>query len=269
MAYEETMRKMFKGIHLEIEDFYLLEDFQIASLPSFVTEREFSAVLWEYPSIKDFLIKNYFPISSYINEIQSKYSAADNQDELTTYTDKILWQIAFLIVYNRMPEIYNERADITIDFTEITSVCSLENKIVLDVGAGTGRLAFEAVNYARTVFAVEPTSKLRSYIRKKANRLNIHNLFTIDGFLDSIPLPDNFADLLLTSNAIGWQLEEELKEIDRVVKPGGYVFHLLQYPDPPKEEPYHSTLISTEWQYQFEKKIDQIGLMIKYWKKCK
>jgi hypothetical protein len=55
----------------------------------------------------------------------------------------------------------------------------------------------------------------------------VHNLFVLDGFLHRIPLPTASADVLLTCQAIGWNLPEEIAEIDRVVAPGGVAMHLF------------------------------------------
>lgn len=49
-----------------------------------------------------------------------------------------------------------------------------------------------------------------------------------DGFLHSIPLADNSLDILFTSNAIGWNIDQELEEIERVANPGGQSVHLIR-----------------------------------------
>ena len=74
---------------------------------------------------------------------------------------------------------------------------------------------------ARTVFAVEPVATLRAYMRAKAARLGIGNLYVLDGTLDAIPLPPGTADLLVTCRAIGWNLQAELTEIERILRPDG------------------------------------------------
>jgi ubiquinone/menaquinone biosynthesis C-methylase UbiE len=79
-------------------------------------------------------------------------------------------------------------------------------------------------------------------MREKAAASGIGNLFVLDGTLDAIPLPTDTADVLLTCRAIGWRLEQELDEIERVVRPGGVALH-LGFPHPPSEEdPRHDGL---------------------------
>ncbi len=110
-------------------------------------------------------------------------------------------------------------------------------------------LAFMLAKYANTVYAIEPLSSLRNFIRKKANKEKLNNIYAIDGFLDLIPFPDNSIDVLMTSNAIGWNLEKELKEIERVVKPNGNVVHLIRTNNN-DDTFYHDILTSQKWGYK-------------------
>ena len=91
------------------------------------------------------------------------------------------------------------------------------------------------------------------------------NLFVMDGTLDSIPLPDDSLDVLITSNAIGWNLNGELNEIERVVKPGGYTIHLL-HSEPHQENPFHEVLTSAPWSYEDIQKRSESSLKIIYYK---
>ena len=90
----------------------------------------------------------------------------------------------------------------------------------------------------------------------------------MDGFLDSIPFPDESVDILMTSQAIGWNLEVELKEIERVVKPNGCAIHLFKNPDADSEaeKKFHDFLISSDWRYECAKYQDSTGWKLKYYK---
>ena len=92
-------------------------------------------------------------------------------------------------------------------------------------------MAFKTVEDASMVFAVEPCASLRNFIIEKGKKKNVSNLFAVDGFPHAIPLPKGFADVLITSNSIGWNLDDELKEIERVVKRGDYAIHLVSASD--------------------------------------
>ena len=264
MSYAKKLKKLFHGVDLKVEDLYLLEPFQIDTLKSMAPEQEFAAVLFAYPNIKKFLINKHPPIADYIKGVQDKHGPAVNKKELTDFRDRFLWEIAILLIYDKYPEIYDKRVILGWDLKDITSVVSLKDKIVIDVGAGTGRVAFKVVKDAGIVFAVEPCANLRQFIRKKAIKNNISNLFVIDGFLHEIPLPQGYADVLITSNAIGWKLEDELKEIERIVKPGGYVIHLGCSPD--LDDPFKQHLTKPEWHYNYSEYKKNKDIIRKYWK---
>jgi len=255
---------MFKGVDLAVEDLFLLERFQISYLPDRAPHREFAAVLWANPIIKNFLITKYPPIEDFINDILNRFAPAADQDKLIEYSDRLVWEIADQFVYVKYPEVYDERADIDLDLEKAIPEISLENKVVIDAGAGTGFIAFAAAKTADLVFAVEPITSLRQYIRKKAINTNTKNLYSIDGFLHAIPLPDRFADVLITMRAIGWQLEDELNEIERVVKKSGYAIHLGAESDDEIGASLHNNLVSTKWGYRCLKYKDRDDWKVRY-----
>ncbi|MFC2010008.1 class I SAM-dependent methyltransferase [Chloroflexota bacterium] len=257
---------MFKGVSLEAEDLFLLESFQIGYLPGLVPERELAAVLRGYPAIRRFLVKKYPSIASFIERALTRYEPADNQQELSDCVDKLVWTIADLLVYHKCPEAYDSLEFHNWNFKQVTSITSLENKIIIDGGAGTGRVTLEAARSARQVFAVEPVARLRQFIREKASEARLRNVFVINGFLHSIPLPDGFADVLITSHALGWQLEKELREFERVVKRGGFIIHCPGTAEVAAEDGQHSVLISSRWKYQSSRCREADGWKRKYWK---
>ena len=118
---------------------------------------------------------------------------------------------------------------------------------------------------ARHVFAVEPVARLRRFIEAQAKQAGLSNIFVLDGFLHAIPLPDNFADVLITSRAIGWQLEDELKEAERIVKEGGVIVHCTGMAVE-AENPIHARLTSPDWGYEVGPYQEGIDLKTKYWK---
>ncbi|MFB0509328.1 MAG: class I SAM-dependent methyltransferase [bacterium] len=252
---------------MEVEDLLLLESFQLSYLPGFIPEHELAAVLWANPAIKRVWTKRCPDITDFIERVLKKFGPAANEEELTIYSDKVVWTIADLLVYNKYPEAYDSLEFHNWDFAEITSLVSLEQKLVVDGGAGTGKVALEAARAARHVFAVEPVSRLRQFIRGKAAQMNLNNVFVIDGFLHAIPLPDGYADVLITSHALGWRLKDELNEFERVVKKGGFIVHCPGTAEKASEEEQHKILISPAWRYQFSRNREVDGWKRKYWKK--
>jgi ubiquinone/menaquinone biosynthesis C-methylase UbiE len=267
MASSDMFKGIFRGVSLEIEDLYLLESFQIGYFRDLVPEKEFAAVLHAYPSIHSFLVKRCPDITDYIERVLAEHYPAPNEKDLEACIDKIVWTVADLIVYNKCPKAYDSLEFHGWDFREITVITSLDDKVVIDCGAGTGRVTLEAARTARYVYAVEPVARLRQFIREKVAGNFLKNVFVMDGFLHSIPLPDNFADILITSHALGWQLQEELWEFERVVKKGGFIIHCPgTVKVPPEEQHVHHHLISPDWRYEYAEYRESDGWKRKYWK---
>jgi len=267
MVYGKKLRKMFNGVTLKLEDLYVLEPFQIESLKTMAPRKEFAALMFAHPNIKDFFINKQPSIVEYIKEIQEIFGPETNKKILSESLDYFLWEIAILIIYNKYPEVYDRRVIFGWDIKDITSVVSLKDKIVIDAGAGTGRAAFKAVKDADIVFAVEPCNNLRNFIRNKADKNKISNLFIIDGVLHRIPLPKDFADVLITSNAIGWKLNDELIEMERIVKPGGFVIHLLCSDNKDDVNPFKQDLTSSKWNYNYSVFENNNDVIVRFWKK--
>jgi ubiquinone/menaquinone biosynthesis C-methylase UbiE len=263
---------------LEIEDLFLLEGFQIGKLTRVSLKRELTAVLHAYPKIHRFLIYKNPSVSPFISKIMNKYGPAEDPKQLNKFIDLVVNVFRAELIQSKYPEVsfisYWE-------LDEISSITPLNDKVVIDVGAGTGNIAFNLVDLSRVVFAVEPVTSLRELMRKKAKQNGITNLFVMDGFLQAISLPQNSVEVLITSNVIGMgDMEEALNEVERVVKPEGYAIHLLLRLDVKPEKEFltslHQTLTSPNWNYQFEEvdlsDFKETGVMsssafkIKYWK---
>lgn len=269
MTYSKLLKELFAGISLDAGDLLFLEIFQIKYLPDRIPKKEFSVLLRGNPLIHQFMVTKYPPIKNFIDTVFNEYKPVHDEKTIEELSQELLWEIADLIVYNKYPELYDEKVKLNWNSNDISSITSLEGKTVIDVGAGSGRFAFEIAKLAKTVFAVEPVTGLRRFIREKAAREKVINLFALDGFLDSIPFPDDSMDILVTSNAIGWNLENELIEIERVLKPGGHAIHLLRSLDEMEENPFHSVLTSDTWNYAIIQIPEEKGMRLKYFKTIK
>jgi SAM-dependent methyltransferase len=266
MSGANTFRRMFRGVTLAVEDLLLLEPFQIGYFPGWVPERELAAVLWANPLIRRCLVARCPAVAGLVQAAMDRFGPAQDEQELAHCGDELVWTVADLIVYNKCPEAYDSLPFHHWDLSEVTSIAALDGRIVIDAGAGTGRVALEAARTARHVFAVEPVGRLRQFIRAKAAAEGLKNLFVLDGFLDAIPLPDGFTDVLITSHALGWRLEDELREMERVTRLGGIILHCPGTADVEWEEEQHMRLISPDWAYQWANYEEADGTKRKYWK---
>jgi hypothetical protein len=244
MPYADQLRALFPTLELEVADLFALEAHQIAELPSRAPDRELAEVLHAHPEVHTFLQVRHPPIAEHLARVVAEYPSATDAD-LATSEQALLWEIADLLVYDTAPELYDALPMHHWDFGVITALAYLDGKTVIDAGAGSGKVAFGAASVARHVYAVEPVARLREFMRHKAAATGTTNLYVLDGTLDAIPLPNDTADVLLTCRAIGWRLDAELAEIERVVRPGGVALH-LGFPHPPSsDDPLHGHLAET------------------------
>ncbi len=267
MSYAKNLKATFEGVALNIEDLFLLESFQISYLPNRIPKPEFAAVLRAYPILHRYFVSMYPTIKTFISEILNDDFPDSNDKAIEENCNDLLWEIADLIIYNKHPEVYDKKVGFYWDINEIISPKSLDGKVVIDAGAGTGKLAFLLSKFADTIFVVEPVRSFREFVKEKAQKENVNNVFVVDGFLDSIPFPDNSIDILMTSNAIGWNLLRELTEIERVLKTNTCAIHLIRTTAPKVENNIHDVLISSAWNYNCTEFQDLSGWRLKYSKK--
>src|SRR5262249_20889419 len=99
---------------------------------------------------------------------------------------------------------------------------------IAEVGAGTGRLTMELAERGQRVVAVEPALPLRRILRRELAAAGHRDRGRgAQGFVDRLPLPDDFADLVVACSAFtpspGHGGETGLAEMERVCRPGGRV----------------------------------------------
>lgn len=105
----------------------------------------------------------------------------------------------------------------------------LRGKIVLDIGAGSGRASFEALHHgAKLVYAVEPSPGLRQILHRKLARAPDHPAMIVGaGDFAHVPLPTQSVDLALSCSAFTAKSEQGgelgLAELRRVTRAGGMI----------------------------------------------
>ncbi len=88
---------------------------------------------------------------------------------------------------------------------------------VLDLGAGTGKLAATLAELGSEVIAVEPDSAMLTALRRA-----LPTVRAMPGSAEAIPLPDSSVDAVLAGNAMHWfNMKDAGPEIARVLVPGG------------------------------------------------
>ena len=109
------------------------------------------------------------------------------------------------------------------DKERLYELADFKDKIVLDVGAGSGRLTFAAAALAKEVYASEPVGTMREFIRAKAIKDNIANVRVAEALITSIPYPDDSFDIVMQGHVVGDEWDAEIAEMTRVCKSGGWL----------------------------------------------
>ena len=101
-----------------------------------------------------------------------------------------------------------------------------EGEVVLDLGSGGGIdviLSARRVGQTGKAYGLDMTDDMLALARKNAAEANIENVEFLKGQIESIPLPDNSVDVLISNCVINLSGDKRqvLREAFRVLKPGG------------------------------------------------
>jgi SAM-dependent methyltransferase len=171
-------------------------------------------------------------------ELRKRYTAADRgvftRDEASRFVPRgdgdprndvdLAWEL----LYRLEPELYDRLASAERLHPGILGWLACAVDRIAEVGAGTGRLTMGLLGRAQEMVAVEPALPMRRILRRKlAAADHGDRVRVIRGFFDQLPLPNDFADLVVAcsvwtpSPAHGG--EGGLAEMERVCRPGGCV----------------------------------------------
>jgi arsenite methyltransferase len=97
---------------------------------------------------------------------------------------------------------------------------------ILDVGCGAGLdclIASRMVGPAGEVIGVDMTPEMIEKAQKSALAIGAKNLFFKLGFIEDLPVPDGWADVVISNGAINLAPDKAavFQELHRVLKPGG------------------------------------------------
>jgi SAM-dependent methyltransferase len=250
--------------NIDFNALLLLEALHVRYIAQRTPSEKMGTALAAHPAIQWYLNQTYPPIKAYLDAClalaQDNPSPTDvRQAELAVLDSMQDW-----LIYVLDPAHYDRLSFLGWEDTSLLEMADFHGKIVLDVGSGTGRLAFTVASQAQVVFAVEPVANLRRFIWSKRERLGLDNVYPIDGALERIPFPANFADILMAGHVFGDDFDAEYQEMIRVVRTGGQI---LLHPGTNAncEDPAHQYLISKGFSVDtFEEPGD--GVKRKYWK---
>jgi SAM-dependent methyltransferase len=250
--------------HLSFNSLLLLERVQLGWFPGWVPEEDMAIALQANPAVYWYLRHKCPELIPWIDQLLSFYqpSSPQSADLIRQAETRVMSTINDLLVYVVDPSIYDSQPFLGWDSNELLLLTDFNQKIVIDVGSGTGRLAFIVSGFASAVYAVEPVGNLRWFIKQKAQALQVVNVYPVDGLTTEIPFSSGFADITMCGHVFGDHPEAELSEMKRVTKSGGML--ILCPGTSMTETKAHDYLLSQGFNWSvFEEPED--GPKRKYW----
>ncbi|HEY2654980.1 MAG TPA: class I SAM-dependent methyltransferase [Solirubrobacteraceae bacterium] len=177
-------------------------------------------------------------MSGRAGDLRTRYTVADlgalSADEARRFVGagpgdpQVDAALAWELLYRLEPELYDRLASAERLHRALIRWLPTGVDRVVEVGAGTGRCTLELIGRAREIVAVEPARPLREILAGKLQRAEHGDRVRVTaGFFDDLPLPDNWADVVIACSAFtpepGRGGDAGLAEMERVCKPGGRV----------------------------------------------
>jgi len=246
---------------LSFNSLLLLERVQLSWFPGWVPEAEFAAALRANPAVEWYVRHKCPQLEPWLDEILSRPS--EERVAVRRSEEAVMRAINDLLVYVVDPSIYDRQPFLAWDSRELTGLADFRGRIVVDVGSGTGRLAFAVAEEARAVYAVEPVANLRDVIASKADAAGLRNVYPVDGLIMELPFHDGFADITMGGHVFGEVPTREIDEILRVTRCGGTAIACPGSNDVDDET--HAAFVEKRFEWaRFEEPQD--GTKRKYWR---
>ncbi|MFM8367556.1 MAG: class I SAM-dependent methyltransferase [Chloroflexota bacterium] len=116
----------------------------------------------------------------------------------------------------------------------LREITSLENRLILDLGAGTGRLACMLAPHVSHVRAFDVSEEMLRVCKQKFTASGLSNWQVDLADHRKLPIPDQTADLVVSGWSVSYlavwnpdtwreELENWMAEMKRVLKPGSFI----------------------------------------------
>jgi len=242
----------------------LLEPLHAKYLADRKPDARMGTALRANPAVAWYLAQIHPPIRAYVESCLALADSDPAEDGVRQAEVTVLESMQDWLIYVLDPEKYDRLPFLSWDDASLMGMANFMDKVVIDIGSGTGRLAFAVASVASTVYAVEPVANLRRFLWEKREKLGFINVFPSDGTIIQIPLPDDFADIVMSGHVFGDDPAAEYHEMARVTRDGGLVI-LHPGTSASSGNETHQYLLDQGFEFDiFEEPGD--GTKRKYWK---
>ena len=253
--------------NIDFKALLLLEPLHAQYIAEWEPSEALGTALNTHTCVAWYLEQIHPPIKQFVDQCLALANPNPSPKELRQAELSVLENMEDWLIYILDPGLYDRLDFLKWDDASLSDMTDFNDKIVLDIGSGTGRLAFTVAPQARTVYAIEPVANLRRFIWQKRSELGFDNVYPIDGTIIQIPLENGFADIVMAGHVFGEFIDKEYQEMRRVVKPGGM---LILHPgtNANDEDKAHHFLINNGFACDTFIEPGE-GLKRKYWKTIK
>ncbi len=108
---------------------------------------------------------------------------------------------------------------------KLLSLTNIKDKVVADLGCGTGFVSLALVNEASIIFSVDNSSNMLKQLKNNILDKNYKNLYLIKSSLDNLSLFDDSVDVIFINMALHHikDAKKAISEMHRVLKKDGVV----------------------------------------------
>ena len=145
--------------------------------------------------------------------------------------DQLFWELT----YWKTPDEYERLTAGEQVHLGALGVACVDGAVVLDAGAGAGRVTLPLARRARRVYALDPAPPLLNLLDRKLSAAGLRNVELLRGTFHRVPLPDDSVDAVVACSAFGPDEacggRRGLDELRRVTRPGGRI--VIMWPGDP------------------------------------
>lgn len=129
----------------------LLDEWHFHILSQSAPREDFALILKAYPHIAWYISHKMPELEAWINDLNKLVADKSLPKDMDTLVGDVMESIEDWIIYVTTPDDYHRQSFVGWDENELITLTDYTNKIVVDIGSGTGKQAFAVAPYAETV----------------------------------------------------------------------------------------------------------------------